>query len=182
LFQFEDFGNANGRRLLNAYRGDACAFNDDIQGTAASMLAGILAALPLLKGGLGEQTYLFAGAGETGTGMADLLAAAISKATRAPLPEARKRIWLFDSKGLVTRDRAEELEVRCGGASDTPSEGLDGKMARFLTGRDAHRNYSCPQDHKLPWAHPGPTGCTDLLSAVNALKPTCLVRQKRAQG
>ncbi len=116
MFQFEDFGNANGRRLLNSYRGDACAFNDDIQGTAAAMLGGILAALPLLRGGLGEQTFLFAGAGETGTGMADLLAAAISKATRAPLTEARKRIWLFDSQGLVTRDRAQDLEARAAGA------------------------------------------------------------------
>ena len=112
LFQFEDFGNANGRRLLNDYRGETCAFNDDIQGTAAAMLGGIMAALPLLKGGLGDQTYLFAGAGETGTGMADLLACAISKVTRQPLLEARKRIWLFDSKGLVTRDRAIDLEAR----------------------------------------------------------------------
>ena len=40
--------------------------------------------------------------------------------------------------------------------------------------------YSYSQDHKLPWAHPGPTGCTDLLSAVNALKPSCLVRAMRS--
>jgi len=110
LFQFEDFGNANGLRLLNSYRGEVCAFNDDIQGTAAAMLGGILAALPQLRpGGLGAQTFLFAGAGETGAGMADLLALAISKATRAPLPDARRRIWMFDSQGLVTRERAEEL-------------------------------------------------------------------------
>jgi malate dehydrogenase (oxaloacetate-decarboxylating)(NADP+) len=112
LFQFEDFGNENGRRLLEQYRGETCAFNDDIQGTAAAMLGGILAAMPLLKGGLGDQTFLFAGAGETGTGMADLLACAISRVTRQPLTEARKRIWLFDSKGLVTRERAQNLEVR----------------------------------------------------------------------
>ena len=111
LFQFEDFGNANGARLLNSYRAEVCAFNDDIQGTAAAMLGGILAALPKLRpGGLGAQTFLFAGAGETGAGMADLLAAAISKATRAPLTEARRAIWMFDSKGLVTRARAEHLE------------------------------------------------------------------------
>ena len=144
MFQFEDFGNENGRRLLDTYRGETCAFNDDIQGTAAAMLGGILAAMPLLKGSLGDQTFLFAGAGETGTGMADLLACAISKATRQPLTEARKRIWLFDSKGLVTRERAENLE-----------------------------------DHKLPWAHPGPAGCVDLLSAVNALKPSCLIGVRR---
>ena len=112
LFQFEDFGNENGRRLLEQYRGETCAFNDDIQGTAAAMLGGIIAAMPLLKGGLGDQTFLFAGAGETGTGMADLLACAISRATRQPLTEARKRIWLFDSKGLVTRERAQNLEAR----------------------------------------------------------------------
>jgi malate dehydrogenase (oxaloacetate-decarboxylating)(NADP+) len=111
LFQFEDFGNANGRRLLNGYRAEVAAFSDDIQGTAAAMLAGVLAALPQLRpGGLGGQTFLFAGAGETGAGMADLLALAVSKATKAPLTEARKAIWLFDRYGLVTRDRAQELE------------------------------------------------------------------------
>lgn len=144
LFQFEDFGNSNSLRLLNEYRGRANCFNDDIQGTAASMLAGIIAALPIIGGSLSDHTYLFAGAGETGCGMADLLALAISRQQKIPLPEARKRIWLIDSKGLVTRDRAEHLA-----------------------------------DHKLPWAHQGPAGCTDLLSAVKALKPTCLIGVRR---
>ena len=86
LVQFEDFGNSNGLRMLNDYRGRAACFNDDIQGTAAAMLAGIIAALPLIGGTLASQTYLFAGAGETGCGMAEMLALAISKQLKARPP------------------------------------------------------------------------------------------------
>ena len=156
LFQFEDFGNANGLRLLNSYRGEICAFNDDIQGVAASMLGGILAALPVLRpGGLGAQTFLFAGAGETGAGMADLLALAISKQTRVSLPEARRRIWMFDSRGLVTRCRAETLE--------------DHKIPW------AHQ--WTPEAQAGGGAPPGPPAT--LLAAVEALKPSCLIGVRR---
>jgi malate dehydrogenase (oxaloacetate-decarboxylating)(NADP+) len=102
--QFEDWAGVDAVRLLARYRERICSFNDDIQGTAAVALAGILGALRITGGKLSEQTFLFLGAGSAGVGIADLLTETITLQGISP-ENARTRTWLFDVNGLLESSR-----------------------------------------------------------------------------
>ena len=104
VLQFEDFATENAINLLARYRDRTCTFNDDIQGTAAVALAGLYAAVRITGRPLREQRLVFLGAGSAATGIADLVARAMTE-EGLDLAAARARIALVDSKGLVTRDR-----------------------------------------------------------------------------
>ena len=120
IVQLEDFATDNAFRLLDRYRGRYCSFDDDIQGTAAVTLAALDSALRISGGQLGEQSFLFLGAGEAGIGIANLIVHALVRDGMSEA-EARRRCWFFDSSGLVVRSRTELAPHKRPYAHDAPA-------------------------------------------------------------
>jgi len=106
LLQWEDFKKANAFRLLERYASQLPSFNDDIQGTAAVTLAGILAGLRMIGQPLRQQRVLFVGAGAAGVGIGRLLRTALLAEGLSP-NEARRRMLFMDSCGVVQEGTSE---------------------------------------------------------------------------
>jgi malate dehydrogenase (oxaloacetate-decarboxylating) len=96
LLQWEDFRKDNASRLLDRYRDRLPSFNDDIQGTGAVCLAGILSGLTITGGALEEQRAVVLGAGAAGLGITRQLAGAIRAAGGDP-----HAVAVLDSRGLL---------------------------------------------------------------------------------
>jgi malate dehydrogenase (oxaloacetate-decarboxylating) len=105
LLQWEDFSKHNAPRILERYRNRLCTFNDDIQGTGAVTVAGLLAATKLAHTKLSEQRIVILGAGSAAIGICDQIVAAMAVEGTTKL-EARRRLWLVDSQGLLHAGRA----------------------------------------------------------------------------
>lgn len=105
LLQWEDFSKHNAARLLERYRDRLCTFNDDIQGTGAVTVAGLLAAMKFLHSEFNEQRILILGAGSSAMGICDQIVAAMVHSGQTE-QEAKRQLWLVDSKGLVHDSRS----------------------------------------------------------------------------
>ena len=104
ILQWEDFKQHIAIRILDRYRDVLPSFNDDIQGTASVVLAGILAGLRHVGEPLRGRRFVFFGAGAAATGIARLVRAALVEAG-ADADEIRRSLILLDSKGLLGLER-----------------------------------------------------------------------------
>lgn len=104
LLQWEDFSKNNAGRLLDRYRDRLCTFNDDIQGTGAVTLAGLLAAAEVIGSKISRQRVVILGAGSSASGISDQILTAMMTEGLTEA-EAKARIWQVDSQGLVLADR-----------------------------------------------------------------------------
>jgi malate dehydrogenase (oxaloacetate-decarboxylating) len=108
MLHWEDFGAANARRILDTYAGQVCTFNDDMQGTAAVVLAAAFSAVRAAGSRMRDQRVVIHGAGTAGLGIADMMR---DQMVREGLSreEATARFWALDREGILADDRAERL-------------------------------------------------------------------------
>lgn len=131
LIQWEDFRKDNALAILNRYREKVLSFNDDIQGTGAVALAGLMSAVRITGVPLSENRIVIYGAGAAGLGIARQLASAI----REEGTGQGMQIAVLDSGGLLVEDRkfADEYKRELSWSTAQAAEfGLDNPQARGL--------------------------------------------------
>jgi len=112
LCQWEDFSKQNAFAIRDTYLHDLISFNDDIQGTGAVTLAGILTAMRIKLEKLKDQVFLIHGAGAGGIGVAEQIGVALVEEGLSE-EEVKERIFTLDSRGVVTSDRdVEEYKLK----------------------------------------------------------------------
>ena len=153
VLQWEDFRKGTAFALLERYRRALPSFNDDIQGTAAVAVAGVVAASRLTGIPWPRQRVVIFGAGAAGVGIARLMRDALKRAG-VEGDDLLRAIALIDTDGLVT------------------AEGADG---------DYRRGLGWPVSLATS-AGLGPGNPRDLRAVVRALKPTVLIGVSGAPG
>jgi len=108
LIQFEDFQTDAAFTILERLRDKVLCFNDDIQGTGAVVLSGFINGMKAQGTNPRDARVVFYGAGSSAAGVAGMIATLI-KEYGATEEEARRAIYMVDSKGLITNTRGDEL-------------------------------------------------------------------------
>jgi malate dehydrogenase (oxaloacetate-decarboxylating) len=155
MLHWEDFGAANAHRILTRYAGSCCTFNDDMQGTAAVVLAAALGAVRAAGTRLRDQRVVIHGAGTAGIGIADVLRQAMI-GEGLPAGQAAGRFWALGSKGLLTSDYAATM-------------------------RDFQVPYARPGHEVAGWSRDG-DGRIELAEVVARTHPTMLIGTSTQPG
>ena len=108
---FEDWTGVDAVHLLERYRNKYCVYNDDVQGTAGIILAGMINAAKIKGTRLKDEKYLFLGAGSAGIGLANLLCSALVAQGMA-LKEAQSCVYMFDINGLLELTRTDLVDFQ----------------------------------------------------------------------
>jgi malate dehydrogenase (oxaloacetate-decarboxylating) len=147
MLHWEDFGASNARRILDRYAGECCTFNDDMQGTAAVVLAAAFSAVRAAGSRMRDQRVVIHGAGTAGLGVADMLR---DQMVREGLSqeEATRRFWALGRRGILADDRLEHL-------------------------RDFQVPYARPWSEVADWSPPGTR--PGLAEVVRQGQPTMLI-------
>jgi malate dehydrogenase (oxaloacetate-decarboxylating) len=155
MLHWEDFSAANARRILLKYAPDHCTFNDDMQGTAAVVLAAAIRAVRAAGTRWRDQRVVIHGAGTAGVGIADSLVLEMV-ADGLSREEAMSRVWALGSRGLLTTDYPGTL-------------------------RDFQVDYARPAAEVVDWQH-GQAGVIDLAEVVARTHPTMLIGTSTQPG
>lgn len=108
---FEDWTGVDAVHLLQRYRDKYCVYNDDVQGTAGIVLAGMINAAKVKGTKLSDERYLFLGAGSAGIGLADLLCSAMVQ-EGLTLKDAQRHVYMFDINGLLESTRTDLVDFQ----------------------------------------------------------------------
>jgi malate dehydrogenase (oxaloacetate-decarboxylating) len=156
LLHWEDLGAANARRVLRRYADHCLTFNDDMQGTAAVVLAAAFAATRANGTRMADQRVVIHGAGTAGLGIADALRDVMVREGLSPA-EATGRFWCLDRQGLLTDDRLDGLH-------------------------DFQRPYARPAGEVGDWARTGADQSPSLAEVVGHVHPTMLIGTSTQAG
>ncbi len=100
IIQWEDFAKDVAFKVLERYKEQIASFNDDIQGTGAVTLAGLITACKLKGEALTDQTIVVVGAGAGGVGVAKAIQDGLVHEGLSR-EQARRRMFVMDAGGLV---------------------------------------------------------------------------------
>jgi malate dehydrogenase (oxaloacetate-decarboxylating) len=156
LLHWEDLGAANARRVLHRYADQCCTFNDDMQGTAAVVLAAAFAAARASGTRMADQQVVIHGAGTAGMGIADMLRDVMVREGLSP-EEATRRFWCLGREGLLTDDRLADL-------------------------LDFQRPYARPAAEIASWTRTGTGKGPSLADVVAHVHPTMLIGTSTQAG
>jgi malate dehydrogenase (oxaloacetate-decarboxylating)(NADP+) len=108
---FEDWTGSDAVHLLERYKDKYCVYNDDVQGTAGIVLAGMINAAKIKGTKLSDEKYLFLGAGSAAIGLANLLCSAMAQ-EGLTLEQAQSRVYMFDVNGLLETTRKDLFDFQ----------------------------------------------------------------------